>query len=205
MNEFLKERLKRLMIDSQERCQFIENPDEFIKNRIEYAKKMYDSVRQSLHKKWFETNKSFQKRLEAFDESQNAAIKSRTDYLKELAKKALTPVYVYYKGTKTLVPDSFYKSFDEADKVTFLEYLEEEDRKRNIITDEDREKARLLNCDVNYNYLQALINKMSNVPDLVVTIKHKDGQTVVLRRTGSEESDNDLINNELIIEPLMVK
>lgn len=205
MNTFLQERLKRLMIDSQERCKFIENPDEFIKNKIEYAKKTYDSVRQSLHKKWFETNKSFQKRLEAFDESRNEAIKSRTNYLKELTKKALTPVYVYYKGTKTLVPDSFYSSFYEADTVTFLEYLEEEDQKRNIITDEDREKARLLNCDVNYNYLQALINKMTNVPDLVITIKHKNDMTVVLRRTGSEEADNDLTNNELIIEPLMVK
>lgn len=205
MNELLEERLKRLMIYSQERCRFIENPDEFIKNRIEYAKKTYDSIRQNMHKKWFETNKSFQKRLESFDESRNAAIKSHTDDWKRWAKNALTPVYVYYKGTKTLVPDSFYRKFDEADTVTFLEYLEEEDRKKNIITDEDREKARLLNCDVNYNYLQALINKMTNVPDLVITIKHKNDMTVVLRRTGSEEADNDLTNNELIIEPLMVK
>ena len=201
----LQERLKRLMIDSQERCKFVENPDEFIKNRIEHAKKTYDSARQSLHKRWFETNKSFQKRLEAFDESWNEAIKSHTNYLKELTNKALTPVYVYYKGTKTLVPDSFYSSFYEADTVTFLEYLEEEDQKRNIITDDDREKARLLNCDVNYNYLQALINKMTNVPDLVITIKHKTDMTGVFRRTGSEEADNDLTNNELIIERLMVK
>ena len=62
-----------------------------------------------------------------------------------------------------------------------------------------------MGCDVNYNYLQTLINKMTNVPGLVITIKHKDGMTMVLRRTGEEEADKDISGNELIIEPLLVK
>lgn len=187
----LDERLKSLMIDSQDRCKFVENPDEYIKNEI----KKYTT---QLHKKWFETTKKFQKRLELSDKAYSIEMKKR-------GKQALIPVYVYYKGDKILVPNSFYSRFDKPDTTTFLEYLDETDRQKNIITDEDREKARLLNCDVNYNYLQTLINKMTNVPDLVITIKHKDNMTVVLRRTDKEEADDTIVNNELIVEPLMVK
>lgn len=201
----LDEKLKNLVIYSQERFKFIENPDEYIKLECEDYKKSWENRRTLLHKKWFETNKNFQKRLEIFDKERNESCKSYADDIKKLAKEALVPKYVYYKGTKILVPDSFYNNFSYADTTTFLEYLEEEDRKKNIVTEEDREKARLLGCDVNYNYLQTLINKMTNVPDLVITIKHKDGMTMILRRTGEEEADKDISGNELIIEPLLVK
>ena len=201
----LDEKLKNLVIYSQERFKFIENPDEYIKLECEDYKKSWENRRALLQKKWFETNKSFQKRLEIFDKERNESCRSYADDLKKLAKEALVPVYVYYKGAKILVPDSFYSNFHSADTTTFLEYLEEEDRKKNIVTEEDREKARLLGCDVNYTYLQTLINKMTNVPDLVITIKHKDDMTMVLRRTGEVEADNDISSNELIIEPLLVK
>lgn len=201
----LDEKLKNLVIYSQERFKFIENPDEYIKLECEDYKKSWENRRALLQKKWFETNKSFQKRLELFDKKIGESCKEYADDLKKIAKVALIPVYVYYKGSKILVPDSFYGSFHSADTTTFLEYLEEEDRKKNIVTEEDREKARLLGCDVNYNYLQTLINKMTNVPDLVITIKHKDGMTMILRRTGEEEADKDISGNELTIEPLLVK
>lgn len=203
MDSILQEKLKRLVIDSQERCKLVENPDEFIREHIEYSKKTYDMVRSTLHKRWFESNKSFQKRLKSFDNSRSSAIKSHTNYIKEQVKKALIPVYVYYKGTKTLVPDSFYSSFDKADTVTFLEYLEEEDKRKNIITDEDREKARLLNCSLDYVYLQTLMNMTVGNPDLVITVQTKDGGVVTLRT--NKKLEPDVLENEVYVKPTLVR
>lgn len=197
----LDEKLKNLIIYSQERFKFIENPNEYVKLECEDYKKSWENIRPQ--KKWFETNKHFQKRLELFDKERNESCKSYADDLKRLAKEALIPKYVYYKGTKILVPDSFYGNFNSADINTFLEYLEEEDRKKNIITDEDREKARLLNCNLDYNYLQTLMNKMNNNPDLVITVKTKDNAVITLRT--NKKLDNDIMENEVFVQPTLVK
>lgn len=199
----LDEKLKNLVIYSQERFKFIENPGEYVKLECEDYKKSWENRHSQLQKKWFETNKHFQKRLELFDKERNENCKAYADNLKKMAKEALIPKYVYYKGDKLQVPNSFYTSFWAADINTFLEYLEEEDRKKNIITDEDREKARLLNCNLDYNYLQTLMNKMNNNPDLVITVKTKDNAVITLRT--NKKLDNDILENEVFVQPTLVK
>lgn len=199
----LEEKLKKLVLLSQERYKFVENPEEFIKNKIEEFKDLLDKERSKMHKRLFETTKRFNNRLALFDKKKTNAIKFYTDCLKKDAKKALTPVYVYYKGNKIVVPNSFYSNFNVAVTEIFLEYLEEDDRKKNIITDEDRAKARLLNCNLDYVYLQELINKVNTSSDLVVTVKTKDGSIINIHR---QEKDVDVeMPNEIIVEPLKVK
>lgn len=199
----LEEKLKKLVFLSQERCKFVENPEEFIKNKIEEFKELLEEHSKIMHKRLFETTKRFNNRLALFDKKKTNAIKLYTDCLKKDAKKALTPVYVYYKGNKIVVPNSFYSNFNIAEAEIFLEYLEEDDRKKNIITDEDRAKARLLNCNLDYVYLQELINKVNTSSDLVVTVKTKDGSIINIHR---QEKDVDVeMPNEIIVEPLKVK
>lgn len=199
----LEEKLKKLVFLSQERCKFVENPEEFIKNKIEEFKELLEERSKIMHKRLFETTKRFNNRLALFDKEKINAIKFYTDCLKKEAKEALTPVYVYYKGNKIVVPNSFYSNFNIADTDIFLEYLEEDDRKKNIITDEDRAKARLLNCNLDYVYLQELINKVNTSSDLVVTVKTKDGSIINIHR---QEKDVDVeMPNEIIVEPLQVK
>lgn len=198
----LDEKLKNLVVYSQERFKFIENPDEYVKRECEDYKKSWENRR--IQKKWFETNKHFQKRLELFNKDYNESCKSYADDLKKLAKEALVPVYVYYKGDKIKVPNSFYTSFWAADIVTYLEYLEEEDKKKHIITDEDREKARILDCNLDYNYLQTLINKINKNPDLRVTIRTNDGATITLDNYKQLPKDEDF--SDIVIEkPTLVK
>ena len=199
----LEEKLKKLVLLSQVRCKFVENPEEFIKNKIEEFKELLEERSKIMHKRLFETTKRFNNRLALFDKEKINAIKFYTDCLKKEAKEALTPVYVYYKGNKIVVPNSFYSSFNIAETEIFLEYLEEDDRKKNIITDEDRAKARLLNCNLDYVYLQELINKVNTSSDLVVTVKTKDGSIINIHR---QEKDVDVeMPNEIIVEPLQVK
>lgn len=190
-------------IKCQERYAFMENPKAFLEERLSsMTQDQIDNIRK---KRLLETRKHYN----AFKERKVKEIKDNESKLKKdisaIIKKYTASAFIYFKGNKIQIPNDFYITYKEADAEGYLNYLIEEEARLNIVTDEDREKARLLNCDVNYTYLQTLINKMTNVPDLVVTIKHKDGQTVVLRRIGQEEADNDLINNELTIEPLMVK
>lgn len=190
-------------IKCQERYAFMENPKAFLEERLSsMTQDQIDNIRK---KRLLETRKHYN----SFKERKVKEIKDAESKLKKdisaMIKKYTASAFIYFKGNKIQIPNDFYITYKEADAEGYLNYLIEEEARLNIVTDEDREKARLLNCDVNYTYLQTLINKMTNVPDLVVTIKHKDGQTVVLRRIGQEEADNDLINNELTIEPLMVK
>ena len=63
----LEEKLEKLMISSQERSQFSENPDAFIKRKCEEYYKRNDERHDNLKKRWYETKKHFQKRLELFD------------------------------------------------------------------------------------------------------------------------------------------
>ena len=200
----LEEKLEKLMISSQERSQFSENPGAFIKRKCEEYYKRNDERHDSLKKRWYETKKHFQKRLELFDNELVENFKRYCSSIKNLSKEALIPTYVYYKGSKIQVPDSFYRCFYSADVETYLEYLAEEDRKHNVITDEDREKARLLNCDLDYNYIQTLINKMNINPDLVITIRTKDGATINMRKQTNKEPE-DLLDNSIFISPEMVK
>ena len=200
----LEEKLEKLMISSQERSQFSENPDAFIKRKCEEYYKRNDERHDNLKKRWYETKKHFQKRLELFDNELAENYKRYCSSIKNLSKEALIPTYVYYKGSKIQVPDSFYRSFYSADVETYLEYLAEEDRKHNVITDEDREKARLLNCGVDYVFLQNLINKMNVNPDLVVTVTTKDGSVINIRKTSHEEVET-ITTNELFIEPQKVR
>lgn len=200
----LEEKLEKLMISSQERSQFSENPDAFIKRKCEEYYKRNDERHDNLKKRWYETKKRFQKRLELFDNELAENFKRYRSSIKNLSKEALIPTYVYYKGSKIQVPDSFYRCFYSADVETYLEYLAEEDRKHNVITDEDREKARLLNCDLDYNYIQTLINKMNMNPDLVITIRTKDGAAINMRKQ-TDKGPEDLLDNSIFISPEMVK
>ena len=59
----LEEKLKKLVLLSQERCKFVENPEEFIKNKIEEFKDLLDKERSKMHKRLFETTKRFNNRL----------------------------------------------------------------------------------------------------------------------------------------------
>ena len=77
--------------------------------------------------------------------------------------------------------------------------------KKNIVTDEDREKARLLDCNLDYNYLQELINKINKNPDLNVTIKTKDGATIHINAIPKQEDKDDLAFKELFVEVPKVK
>lgn len=199
----LNDRLNDLVLLSQERYKFIENPDGFIKRKCEWYKAGLDYGRTQLHKRLFQTTKSFQKKLELYDKKIDEQYKAYCYSLKKLSKEALIPVYVYYKGNKIVVPDNFYKSFSDADTVTFLEYLEEDDRKKNIITDEDREKARLLNCNLDYTYLQTLMNMTVGNPDLVITVQTKDAAVITLRT--NKKLEPDVLENEVYVKPTLVR
>lgn len=184
----VEEQVSSLLITSQERFLFLENP-------VQYLTKL--KYKNMPRKKLLESKQAYSKRLETFYDLTKKEVKI-------LAEEYVQPSYVYYKGQKIQVPDDFYLDYKTPDKTTYLEYLEEEDRKKNIITSEDREKARLLNCGVDYNYLQTLINKMNVNPDLTVTIKTKDGSIINMRKTETVE-DVDVGSNEIVVEPLRVK
>lgn len=50
------------------------------------------------------------------------------------------------------------------------------------IEEEERRKNLLLNQEVNYGYLQDLLNKVDNNPNLVIEIKLKSGDKITLRQ-----------------------
>ena len=55
---------------------------------------------------------------------------------------------------------------------------------------EDKKKQELLNKEVDYNFLQTLINKCNDNPDLVITIYLKSGDKMVLQTKYKESSYN---------------
>ena len=46
---------------------------------------------------------------------------------------------------------------------------------------EEKKKQELLNKEIDYNFLQTLINKCNDNPDLVITIYFKSGDRMVLQ------------------------
>lgn len=111
--------------------------------------------------------------------------------------------YVYYKGNKIAIPNDFYVDYKTPDVEAFIEYLEKEDELKHIVTDEDREKARILDCNLDYNYLQTLINKVNKNPDLRVTIRTNDGATIILDNFKQLAKDEDF-NDVIIDKPTLV-
>lgn len=53
---------------------------------------------------------------------------------------------------------------------------------------EERKRQELLNTNIDYNFLQALINKCNENPDLAITIYFKSGDRMVLQ-TKHKETD----------------
>lgn len=51
---------------------------------------------------------------------------------------------------------------------------------------EDKKKRELLNKEIDYNFLQTLINKCNDNPDLVITIHFKSGDKMVLQTKHNE-------------------
>lgn len=193
--------MDRLTIRSQERYKFLENPEGYLKDLHTWYR---DLKKQLIRpKKFFEPQFLY----EAYLKQQIVAIERvYTEALRRVkadVAEYTKPTYVYYKGAKLTVPNDFYSSYKDADVVAYLDYLETEDAKKHIVTDEDREKARLLDCNMDYNYLQTLLNKISNNKDLVISIRTKDGATIVLKSVAKESSD-DLSTGELLIEPEMI-
>ena len=46
---------------------------------------------------------------------------------------------------------------------------------------EEKKKQELLNKEIDYNFLQTLINKCNDNPDLVITIHFKSGDRMILQ------------------------
>lgn len=71
---------------------------------------------------------------------------------------------------------------------------------------EEKKKQELLNKEIDYNFLQSLINKCNDNPDLVITIHFKSGDKMVLqtkyKETGYHNSgyDGEPSINEMDIE-----
>ena len=53
---------------------------------------------------------------------------------------------------------------------------------------EEKKKQELLNKEIDYNFLQTLINKCSDNPDLVITIHFKSGDRMVLQTKCKENN-----------------
>lgn len=53
---------------------------------------------------------------------------------------------------------------------------------------EEKKKQELLNKEIDYNFLQTLINKCNDNPDLVITIYFKSGDKMVLQTKYKENN-----------------
>lgn len=53
---------------------------------------------------------------------------------------------------------------------------------------EEKKKQELLNKEIDYNFLQTLINKCNDNPDLVITIHFKGGDRMVLQTKYKENN-----------------
>lgn len=72
---------------------------------------------------------------------------------------------------------------------------------------EDKKKRELLNKEIDYNFLQALINKCNENPDLVITIYFKSGDKMTLQTKFKETnySANSYYDGEPSINELEIK
>ena len=191
-----------IILASQERYKFLENPVAYLEKL--YVDKKETAIKNIPKRKLFESKKHYDKRKAEYISSVNSEYDKSKKEIKEEADKYSKPAYVYYNNQKLTVPNNFYYDYNTPDLERYIDYLVSEDERKNIITDEDREKARLLNCDLDFNYLQTLINKMNVNNDLVITIKTKDGAVINMRKQDKQESD-DIFGNNIFISPEKVR
>lgn len=70
---------------------------------------------------------------------------------------------------------------------------------------EEKKKQELLNTNIDYNFLQTLINKTNENPDLVITIYFKSGDKMILQSQFKEDRAIDYYNGSPSINELEVK
>lgn len=184
------------MLECQERYKFIESPEAYLEDL--YGEERRRKLNGLPLRKWYEPKSSFYKKTSMLIADIEKNYNRKMKNIKKEAKEALSPAYVYYKGNKIEVPNDFYLDYKTADIPGYLNYLKEEDERKHVVTDEDREKARLLDCSLDYNYLQTLLDRMRNSPDLTITVKTKDGATIILRQ--NKQVENDLYTNEVLVD-----
>lgn len=193
-----------LVKKSQERFKFLENPEEYLKDLMEKnIEKEYKDYLKDNPKKYWESGKSYKERTERKLSYLNDTYTHTEEWYKDEANRYSQPQYVYYNENKIEIPNNFYLDYKTPDKAAFIEYLVEQDVEKHVVTQEDREKARLLDCNLDYNYLQTLLNKMNVNSDIVISIKTKDGAIITIRKQEKEDLDN-IVNNNIFIAPDIV-
>lgn len=193
-----------LIKKSQERFKFLENPEEYLKDLMEKnIEKEYKDYLKDHPKKYWESGKSYKERTECKLSYLNDTYTHTEEWYKDEANRYSQPQYVYYNENKIEIPNNFYLDYKTPDKAAFIEYLVEQDAEKHVVTQEDREKARLLDCNLDYNYLQTLLNKMNVNSDIVISIKTKDGAIITIRKQEKEDLDN-IVNNNIFIAPDIV-
>lgn len=193
-----------LIKKSQERFKFLENPEEYLKKLMEKnIEKEYKDYLKDDPKKYWESGKSYKERTERKLSYLNDTYTHTEEWYKDEANRYSQPQYVYYNENKIEIPNNFYLDYKTPDKAAFIEYLVEQDAEKHVVTQEDREKARLLDCNLDYNYLQTLLNKMNVNSDIVISIKTKDGAIITIRKQEKEDLDN-IVNNNIFIAPDIV-
>lgn len=193
-----------LVKKSQERFKFLENPEEYLKDLMEKnIEKEYKDYLKDDPKKYWESGKSYKERTERKLSYLNDTYTHTEEWYKDEANRYSQPQYVYYNENKIEIPNNFYLDYKTPDKAAFIEYLVEQDAEKHVVTQEDREKARLLDCNLDYNYLQTLLNKMNINSDIVISIKTKDGAIITIRKQEKEDLDN-IVNNNIFITPDVV-
>lgn len=70
---------------------------------------------------------------------------------------------------------------------------------------EEKKKQELLNTNIDYNFLQSLINKTNENPDLVITIYFKSGDKMILQSQFKDDRTTDYYNGSPSINELEVK
>ena len=70
---------------------------------------------------------------------------------------------------------------------------------------EEKKKQELLNTNIDYSFLQTLINKTNENPDLVITIYFKSGDKMILQSQFKEDRTIDYYNGSPSINELEVK
>ena len=70
---------------------------------------------------------------------------------------------------------------------------------------EEKKKQELLNKNIDYNFLQTLINKTNENPDLVITIYFKSGDKMILQSQFKEDRAVDYYNGSPSINELEVR
>ena len=74
------------------------------------------------------------------------------------------------------------------------------EQKRKLIWEATKRKE-LLNANIDYNFLQSLIDKINNNPDLIIEINFRSGDRMTIRQK-QELNHNDLFNGLLNVEEI---